>query len=235
LWFPDRIPGFPPYVLLLASQPNDFRPIEFEIRDTEYGVLVLALNRLVSPLPPLGLHLDAQRLAFGPCDGGPALEQALVDVGTSLEGVVPGAQRRGAVQAQHVAREDARHLERQADLVARLNKVRPAPDVCRDIVARLRAQQRQELGYRLGGLGRQGPGGLRLLGVQRPRGRSVRRLRLRRARLRGGWLLWAGGGLEDCVAGYRVRRRLRLGMILPHTAGTRQGALGLDRQEKGRR
>lgn len=195
--------------MFLLLQANSLGALELEIRDAEYRVLVLALDRLVAPLPPLGLDLDAQGLRLGARDGGAALEQALVEVGGALEGVVARAQAGGAVQAQHVAREDAGHLEGQADPVARLHQVRAPPDVRRDVVARLRLEQGQQLADGLGGLGRQRRRRLGLLGVQRLRDSAVALLRLQVARLGDEGVLGGRGRLGDGVAGYRAGRCCR--------------------------
>lgn len=114
---------------------------------------MLARDALRPPISSLRLDLDSHGLALGTEDGSAAFEERRVDPRSTLERVVPRAQDGGAVQPQHVTRQDVRHLEGQADLVALGHEIGAAVYVGCDVVARLGAQQREQLGEGLGGFG----------------------------------------------------------------------------------
>lgn len=105
---------------------------------------MFALRLTLSPLPPLRLDLDSQRLRLCTQDRSTALKRPLVDVGRTLHGVISAADDAGTVQAQDIAGNDAGHLERQANLVALLDKVGEAMDMDSDVVARLSGEEGQK-------------------------------------------------------------------------------------------
>lgn len=105
---------------------------------------MFALSLALSPLPPLRLDLDSQRLRLCSQNRSTALKCPLVNVGCTLHGVISAANDTGTVQAQDISGDDARHLERQANLVALLDKVGEAMDMDSDVVAWLSGEEGQK-------------------------------------------------------------------------------------------
>lgn len=105
---------------------------------------MFALSLTLSPLPPLRLDLDSQRLRLCTQDRSTALKRPLVDVGCTLHCVISAANDTGTIQAQDIAGDDARHLEWQANLVALLDKVGKAMDMDSDVVAWLSGEEGQK-------------------------------------------------------------------------------------------
>lgn len=105
---------------------------------------MFALSLTLSPLPPLRLNLDSQRLRLCTQDCSTALKRPLVDVGCTLHSIISATDDTGAVQAQDISGNNAGHLELQANLIALLDKVRKAMDMDSDVVAWLSGEEGQK-------------------------------------------------------------------------------------------
>lgn len=148
----------------LCSALNLLEPLDPQLANGERREAVLAPDALSTPRALLLLDLDADGLELRPCDDSAALEEPLVNVRAALEGEVAAADDGGAVEAEDVAGDDARHAEGEADGVAGLHEVGAAVDVEGDVVRGLGGEKREELADRVGDGG--GLGGGSLLGVE---------------------------------------------------------------------
>lgn len=159
---------------------------------------MFALSLALSPLPPLRLDLDSQRLRLCAQNRSTTLKCPLVNVGRTLHGVISAANDAGTVQAQDIAGDDAGHLERQANLVALLDKVGEAMDMDSDVVARLSGEEGQKsLDRVVNWLGRLG--GVALLEGQ---GTDLVFGRIRRI-----VDMWLRNGLDDWRSGVEASRQ----------------------------
>lgn len=106
---------------------------------------MLTVHMLLPPTPSLLLDHDAHGLRLRAQHHRPTFVQPLVDIRLPLEREIPAAQRARPVQSQDVSRDDARHLERQSDAVARCDEVGSPVDVDGDVFCRLGDEEREEV------------------------------------------------------------------------------------------
>lgn len=139
--------------------------LDLELHDAQHGVFMFAVDDAPVPVPALLLLRVHHGTGLEAHDAEAQLKQPLVQVvGLSgalgvvglrvaharLERVVSGADDARPVQAQDIPREDALHVEGEADEVALGQEVGEAVDVCGDVVWFLAVQFGEKL---LQGLG----------------------------------------------------------------------------------
>lgn len=106
---------------------------------------MLTLRLPHPPLPPLRLNFYPQRLRLDSQNGSTALKHTLIDVRRPLHSVVAATEYTGPVKTKHVTGLNARHAERQTNLVAFLDEVGEPVDVHGDVMAWLSGKERQQV------------------------------------------------------------------------------------------